>query len=355
VLVSIHGRARLQEMRRGSRVCGNEGAGIPLDKSEIREIIRIPMSAKFTPPLLVTNDAVTLVLNGKVFTGTRTYAENAGVLVALKNGEYQRAADLLNKANAIVRKSLGIFTIEGGTIFHNGLPIHNTVTARIVQLMDEGLPFMPAVKFLENLIENPSQQAVSELYEFLEHKGLPLTEDGYFLAYKTVASDYLSKASGSEPVEVSTDGGVTWETFVGRIPNKVGSIIRMKRNLVDDDKDRTCSQGLHVGALAYAGPNGWYHSAGDNVVIVKVNPRDAVSVPSDHSAQKLRVSEYRVLQDFEGAYTAPLTSADGEEFETSESENEVFCVNCDWEGMYAELDRGYQCPNCDDKDTIDVF
>jgi len=306
----------------------------------------------------ITNDNVILVIEGQVYSGPREYAERAGVLVALKNNQFQKAADLLNKAKAVARKSLGAFTIDGGVIYYGDTPIHNTVATRIVELLDAGLPFMPAVNFLENLLQNPSQRAVTELYEFLEHKGLPLTADGCFLAYKTVASDYLSKASGSEPVQVSTDGGVTWETFVGRIPNKVGSIVRMTRNLVDDDKDRTCSKGLHVGSLGYAGPNGWYHSAGDNVVIVKVNPRDAVSVPSDHEAQKLRVSEYEVLNDFEAAYTAPLTSAEGEQFEGSDdSEDEVFCNEdiggCGWSGSFAELDRGYQCPSCDAEDTID--
>lgn len=282
----------------------------------------------------ITNDAVVLVLNGEAFTGSREYAEKAGVLVALKNKDYSKAADLLNKEKAIVRRSLGAFTIEGGTIFFNDTPIHNVVATRIVELSDAGLPFMPAVKFLENLLQNPSKRAVDEGYDFLQHRGLPLTEDGFFLAYKSVRSDYKDKYSGT-------------------IDNSVGQVVEVPRNTVDDNREHECSHGLHVGALAYSGPQGWYHSAGDKVVIVKVNPRDIVSVPRDHSAQKLRVCRYEVISDFKGAYEAPLTSSDGAEFDGISDEAEVFCDGCGWEGSYIELERGYVCPECGDDENIE--
>lgn len=302
------------------------------------------------PALIATNDAVTMILDGEVFTGTREYATKAGFFVAFKQGLFQKAADILNKAKAITRRSLGAFEVVDGVIYHNGAAVHNVVASRIVELSDAGLPFMPAVKFLEKLLDNPSPRATSELYGFLEHKNLPLTEDGDFLAYKSVQSNYLSKASGREPVEVSTDGGKTWTVFIGQIPNKVGSIVRMRRNLVDDNREHECSHGLHVGSLEYSGPNGSYHGSNDNIVIVKVNPRDAVSVPRDHSAQKLRVSQYEVLSDFKGAYEAPLTSSEGVEYDAADSTVEVFCDEdndgCGWEGTYSDLDDGYACPDC---------
>ena len=60
-----------------------------------------------------------------------------------------------------------------------------------------------------------------------------------------------------------------------------------------------CSSGLHVGSLSYSGPGGWYNSGDDKIVIVKVNPADAVSVPSDHGASKLRVCKYEVIGEYE--------------------------------------------------------
>jgi hypothetical protein len=308
---------------------------------------------------LITNDTVTIVLNGNVITGSREVADKIGVTVALQRNDLRKAFDLLNREKSIKRRSAGAFVIENGVVLHNGVPVHNVIADRIVTFLDAGLPFEPLVKFLENLLLNTSARAVAEGYEFLENKNLPVTDDGQFLAYKSVASDYLSKASGVEPVEVSKDGGKTWKTFVGRIPNNVGNLVRMQRNMVDDNREQECSRGLHVGALGYSGPNGWYHSAGDNVIIVKINPRDIVSVPRDHQAQKMRVSQYEVISDFVSAYEFPLTNATGNEFKGSEDsdEPEVFCNEdlggCGWEGDFPELDDGYICPVCGSEDAIE--
>jgi hypothetical protein len=308
----------------------------------------------------ITNDSVILVIDGEVFTGTREYAEKTGVLLALNQGNYQKAADLLNKAKAIARRSVGQFTIEGGVIYHNGLPVHNTVATRIIELSDAGLPFMPAVRFLENILQNPSRSAVEAGYRFLELKGLPLTVDGCFLAYKSVRSDYKSKTAGREPVEVSTDGGKTWESFTGNIPNKVGSILRIERNFVDDDREKACSYGLHVGSLGYSGPQGWFYSegSGDKIIIVKVNPRDIVSIPNDANEEKLRVCRYEVINNFKEAYSAPLTSPDGQSFGAT-PEAEVVCNSefggCEWTGRYSDLKRGFECPDCGDDATLDAL
>ena len=76
----------------------------------------------------------------------------------------------------------------------------------------------------------------------------------------------------------------------------------MPRNLVDEDKNRHCSSGLHVGAMGYVKRYGSIRrkpeaGEGNRVVIVKVNPKDAVSVPQDENCQKLRVSSYEVIAE----------------------------------------------------------
>ena len=304
---------------------------------------------------LVTNDSVTVILrDGRHAFGSRDVAERTGVLAALIAGNFQKAFDLLNKASAVSARSFGKFTVSDGQLIFNGEVLHNAVSERVLEFLEVGLPFEPLLAFQEKMFSNPSKRAQDEGYKFLEHKNLPLTEDGCFLAYKSVRSDYLSKASGSEPVEVSTDGGKTFKVFTGRIPNNVGSIVRMQRALVDDDFRNECSNGLHVGCLAYSGPQGWYHSYGDKVVIVKVDPKDIVSVPDDHSATKMRVSQYEVLMDFKGAYDVPVVNATGNAFEGEELESEVFCnySDCTFEGLFADLIKGYGCPECGRSDRI---
>ena len=133
-------------------------------------------------------------------------------------------------------------------------------------------------------------RSVVELYNFLQHKYLPITPDGCFIAYKG-----LTKYSGPE----STDkmgrklvSGDLVDKYTGKsYRNNVGDKNSMHRRNVDDDANRGCSEGLHVGSLEYATE---YASGGD-VVLCKIDPANVVSVPHDCNCQKVRVSEYEVV------------------------------------------------------------
>ena len=128
----------------------------------------------------------------------------------------------------------------------------------------DGLNIEPMIKFLDNLMENPSKKSVDELYSFLEYGNLPITPDGCFLAYKGVTTDFKDCHTRS-------------------FDNSVGAINEMPRNQVNDDPNAACSVGFHVGTFNYA------RGFGQETTIVKVDPADAVSVPHDHSCEKLRV------------------------------------------------------------------
>ncbi len=275
---------------------------------------------------LVTKDNVTISKNGKTHIVGRQYAQFQNIVDALKAEDFDRAFDLADTATRLTKESNGAFEVKNGVVYRNGLPIHNVVTERIVQFQNDGLPFEPLVKFLENLMQNPSARSVSELYKFLEHKFMPITVDGCFLAYKAVQSDYLSITSGTTEVRVSEDGGTTWKTVTGQVPNNVGNILEVDRNQVDDNADRTCSFGLHAGAFEYANTFG---GAGSKMVIVKINPRDAVSVPTDCDAQKLRASRYEVLADLEVAISNPLVSATGTSYSSPSEDEGEYCEYCD--------------------------
>jgi len=266
-----------------------------------------------------------------------------------------------DKAESIRRQSEGKFQVVNGVVMRDGAPVHNAITTRVIDFVNEKLPFASLLVFMENLNENPSKRSVDELYGFLELGNMPITPDGCFLAYKSISEDWLSKASGSEPVEVSTDGGKTFKVVVGRIPNHVGTIVRMKRNLVDDNANRTCSKGLHVGALKYAGPGGWYNDSNDHVVIVKVNPRAAVSVPTDHSCQKLRVCEYEVVAEFQSVMEQPLFKTDATPLNAKTAPRDVVPFRCKEcrrrkkaSTFVAKKGRRHKCPKCGSKRTFRI-
>jgi len=127
--------------------------------------------------------------------------------------------------------------------------------------------------FMHNLLKNPSKRSVDELYGFLEKNNLPITPDGYFLAYKKVRRDFLDIHSGT-------------------MNNAPGTIVEMERYKVDDNKDQTCSTGLHFCGMSYLSHFG---SNGDRTVIVKIDPADVVSIPSDYDGAKGRACRYEVI------------------------------------------------------------
>lgn len=137
------------------------------------------------------------------------------------------------------------------------------------------------IKFFNRLAKNPSKRVFETLYMFLEHNCIKLLEDGCVLAYKSVRPDLL-------------------DHHTGKIKNEIGATITMPRKDVDDNPERTCSHGLHVGALEYAAN---FHDYNSVILEVSVAPEDFVSVPVDYDGQKARTCAYTVLRKYEGKET----------------------------------------------------
>lgn len=263
---------------------------------------------------LVTPNNVTISKDGKTLIVSKQYADFQGVIEKLKLNDFDGAFELADRALNLSTKSNGVFTVVNGVVYRDGLPVHNVVSDRIREFQETGLPYEPLVKFLENLMSNPSERAISELYKFLENKHLPITEDGHFLAYKSVLGDYMSVTSGSRPARVSNDGGKSWKIYTGHLPNNIGNIIEMDRSDVDDNPNQECSFGLHTGSIDYVND-----FSGSKKIIIKVNPRDAVSVPH-RDAQKLRVSRYEVVSELISAISEPMVKQVNKEVVITQNE-----------------------------------
>lgn len=231
------------------------------------------------------------------------FAKIANLLT--EDGTFEEIQALASVVSAIASASDGKIKVTEDGVYYNGEAIHNAVVDAIFDYQSVGLPMGPIVKFLENLMQNPSKNSIEQLWRFIGHHKLPLTEDGCLLAYKAVRSDYMDKYSG-------------------RINNSVGQVIKMDRNKISDDANYHCAAGLHVGGLAYSGPEGWYSSNGDICVIVKVNPKDVVCVPHDHDATKVRVCEYEVVKDYCTILKNTTYNCNYDECECDEIDDEYF-------------------------------
>lgn len=241
-------------------------------------------------PFMFVDGNLTLVLNNQSYQVLPDHINYKLILESLPTATAEELLEVVDVQKAVAVFSDGLVEIKNGQVLYEGEEVHGSISKRILEFMSKGLPFQPLVNFLNNIMENPSMQSQKELYDFLEHEHLPVTEDGHFLAYKAVRSDFKDK-------------------YRGVFDNSVGQVCTMQRAKVDDDRGRGCSNGLHAGALNYVASYGSLEN-GDLIVIVKINPRDVVSVPSDSNYEKLRTCRYEVVGQYAGELLKPLYKAD---------------------------------------------
>ena len=242
-------------------------------------------------PYIVSETSATLIYEGKPYTLSASHANFAPFKKALLKGDFETAMNYLDIKTTIKEFSDGELTVKDGAVYYYSERLHGVVVDRLLELLSNGIERAePFIKFIKNLLDNPSSSSVNELYDFLSYKSLPIDDDGYVIAYKGVAADGYSKSGNTQTAVIQ--GGVNER---GQIMNGVGDVIEVLRRSVDDVRENSCSYGLHVGSFDYA--KAW---AGEGkLLMVRFNPADAVSVPTDCLCQKLRVCRYEVIKEIE--------------------------------------------------------
>jgi len=239
-------------------------------------------------PYIIQGNNIVVVIGNKSYTVSKTHLTYQKVLDAIKAEDWEAVKNVVDPKKVVLSYGKGNVSVQGETLYWKGEQLNGGLAVRMITMLQEGFPIEPMVAFMENLFTNPSKRAVTELYGFLEKNNLPITPDGHFLAYKKVRRNFLDIHSGT-------------------MDNSPGKVLEMERNAVDDDKDRTCSTGLHFCGMSYLDHFGGSDS---RVVIVKINPRDVVSIPSDYNDSKGRACRYEVVGelgvDASDAFTAPV-------------------------------------------------
>jgi hypothetical protein len=245
-------------------------------------------------PFIMQGNSITVVIGSKPHTISKSHITFQKVLDAIKAQDWNLVKDIIEPVKVVLNYGKGNVSVQGEELFWKGKPMHNALTTRMIAMLQDGFPIEPLVNFMENLMTNPSKRAVTELYGFLEKNSLPITPDGCFLAYKKVRNDFLDIHSGT-------------------MDNSVGKIVEMERNEVDDNKDQTCSTGLHFCSQDYLPHFG--NGYDSRVVILKINPADVVSIPSDYNNAKGRACRYEVVGEIgndgdkiDNAFNKPVQS-----------------------------------------------
>lgn len=233
------------------------------------------------PAYLITGNMIVIHTKSQTFTLHKGTPKGDQVVTLIKEQKWNELTDLLSPATLVPSRTKGLFHVDSdGELYTTGddKPIHKVIGKKLLAFLQEGLPCEPLVNFWNNLKQNPSERSVDQLFQFLEANHHPLTDDGCFLAYKKVTRT----ATGLKDSHSRT------------FSNNVGEYVTMDRSGVNPDPNQTCSTGLHVASFEYA--KGF---SGDVLVVVKVNPRDVVAVPTDYNQQKMRTCAYFVEEIYD--------------------------------------------------------
>lgn len=229
------------------------------------------------PAFSMTEDTIMVIQGGVSHLVRKGQSNFAALRQALQGGRWGDVSKHLRPDSSVEAWAQGRFAFVGGDITFDGHSLPASLTSRIKEMASKGESPQPFFAFWERLQRNPSYRSVQTLWGFLEYEGIPITEDGCFLAYKSVREDYR-------------------DHHTGNFDNSPGTVNRMPRNQISDDPNKPCHEGFHVGSFQYASG---FKSA-PRIVICKIDPENVVSVPYDASAGKIRVCEYAVIGNHNG-------------------------------------------------------
>jgi hypothetical protein len=241
--------------------------------------------------IISDSGVVNAFVGGEAYTFNKNHHNYEALIRNLKSGNVEHFEAAYDIASSVEHFCDGYVHVKNGTLNWNGIPMPELFTDRILDMKKEGFDFDSMLNFMCNLNDNPSDKSILELFDFMQHKHLPITDDGSFLAYKAVRKDFT-------------------DIYTGNLDNNVGSTVSVDRSSVDGDRDRGCSHGLHVGSIDYVTSYGGIDldnmddndDGGNQIVICKVNPRDVVSVPKCSRYQKLRCCQYEVVAIFDNIF-----------------------------------------------------
>lgn len=212
--------------------------------------------------------------NGDVAVWSATNPEMPHILELCKNAQWGEI-EILHNVNKAIMKSKSV-VVEKDTMKIDGVTVVNTDTPimKFIKILQEKGVIDSEINrikpFLENMFKNPFIDAVQEIYDYCKAMDFEITDDGCFLAYKNVRSDLGS----------IFDNGAT--------KHKIGEYTEVK--MYDTERTNTCSKGLHFCSKSYL-----QHYVGEVTIIVKINPRDVVSIPVDYNFAKGRCRKYLVV------------------------------------------------------------
>ena len=230
------------------------------------------------------DDEIIVVLDGYTYSIQVDDNRYEEVLDLIEDGNEDELRELVSRSKRATKmfkelEAVG-FTFEDGDYYYNEQLIPCDLNDYLGSAIDNG-NYSPVVNFVRRLFENPQHSTRERLFGFMEANKHPILNDGAFMAFKVVRSDYYDKHTGT----VINAPGIT--------------VPLLPWSKVDTNEDKLCSFGYHVCSKEYIGQ---FYRDGDRIVSVAVFPEFVGAIPPDYNNSKVRCRQYRVLADITDKY-----------------------------------------------------
>jgi len=225
-------------------------------------------------PYVLQDNFVSVIIDARPFQLLKSHPTFKAMVLALKGKKWDKVPNLVNLARNISSKAHGNVKIENGKVYYKGSEVDSSLTKRMVEMVEHNQKVTPMLRFLDNLMLNPVQSTIQELYDFLKKYNLPITDRGTFCAYKRVKDDYT-------------------DCHTGTVDNHIGQIPVMPFFEVDQDRTNLCSRGYHFCSRAYL--SGFH---GGHLMVIEINPAEVVEIPPSNCVEgKGRSWRYEVIAE----------------------------------------------------------
>ena len=168
-------------------------------------------------------------------------------------------------------------------VFLNGDQVQNKAIDYLFHLQITGRNYFKIENFIKKLFENPNNSTISDLFNFVQKNKMPICEDGDFLAYKVVESDYTSRGNTLNEVGKEISPVLSWEE-------------------VDTNRNNTCYTGYHFCSWTYI--DGAFQGLKgirlkkQRLLVLKINPANVASIPNDYQDSKGRATTYFIQEEY---------------------------------------------------------
>jgi DNA-binding XRE family transcriptional regulator len=221
-------------------------------------------------PFIMKENYISVTVSGKPHSFNPAHPSFSLIKEALLAKDFRKVRNTIVDGDKIFNQTAGKIVLDRGIIKYEDKPVNSALTKKILELVHGGHTVKHMMSFMDNLYQNPDTETRDEIFKFLERHQLPITDDGCFIAYKAVKSDYT-------------------DCYSGTVSNKLGQVVTFPRKVADTNRRNLCSYGLHFASLQYVRGFG-----GSKVMGIKINPRDVIAVPLSDEG-KGRCIQYEVV------------------------------------------------------------